>query len=189
MLKKGRFDKILQKLKKKYYPINQYIKAEKVRVIDEAGKQIGIFPLNQALLLAREKKLDLVEVAQNANPPVCKIIDFKKFKYLEAKKEQQEKRKVKKVETKEVRLTPFIAENDFRFRMKRAEEFLKEGNRVKLKIFFKGRTITKKDFGYNLLKKANEYLSSFSQSEDEPKFIGSILEMTFSPIKGSKNVT
>ena len=144
-------------------------------------------PLSQALQQAREKGLDLVEVAAKAKPPVCKIVDFKKFKYLEAKKEQAERKKIKKVGLKEIRLAPFIAENDFNFRIERAEKFLKTGDKVKVVVRFHGRQMTKKEFGYELLKKAVERLSPFSKVEMEPKFVGRRLEMVFSPIKGGKS--
>ncbi|HUV42323.1 MAG TPA: translation initiation factor IF-3, partial [Patescibacteria group bacterium] len=95
---------------KKFYRINHYIQSREVRVIDDEGKQIGVMLLEKALQQAQEKELDLIEVAPNAKPPVCKIVDFKKFKFLEAKKEQQEKKKAKKVNLKEVKLSPFIAD-------------------------------------------------------------------------------
>ncbi len=172
---------------RKYYRLNHYIQAEEVRVIDEKGKQISVMPLSQALQQAREKGLDLVEVAAKAKPPVCKIIDFKKFKFLEAKKEQAERKKTKKVGLKEIRLAPFIAENDFNFRLRRTEEFLKAGNKVKLVVRFRGREMTKKEFGYELLKKAVERLASFARVELEPRFTGRQLEMVFSPLKGGQN--
>lgn len=174
-----------RKTKRVFYRINHYIQADQVRVVDEKGKQVGVMPLNQALKEAQEKKLDLVEVAPRAKPPVCKIIDFKKFKFLEAKKQKAEKKKAKKVELKEFRLTPFIGESDFNFRLERAEEFLKEGDRVKISVFFRGRQMTKKDFGYKLLKKVGERLKSISRVEIEPKFVGRRLEMVFAPSKGS----
>lgn len=169
---------------KKFYRINQYIQAREVRTVDEKGKQIGVMPIQKALQQAREKGLDLVEVAPKARPPVCKIVDFKKFKFLESKKRQEERKKIKKVELKEVRLTPFIAENDFNFRLNRAEEFLKEGDKVKIVVRFRGREMTKKEFGYELLKRAVERLKSFSKIEIEPKFVGRQLQMVFVPLKG-----
>jgi len=175
--------KFKRKLAKKFYRINQYIQAREVRVVDEQGKQIGVIPLNQALEQARQKGLDLVEVAPQAQPPVCKIIDFKKFKFLQSKKKQEEKKKAKKVELKEIRLRPFIAENDFNFRMARAEEFLLDGNKVKVVVRFKGRQMTKKEFGYQLLKKVVERLNSLAKVEMEPKFLGRQLEIAFSPLK------
>lgn len=176
-----------KKLVKKFYRLNQYIQTLEVRLIDETGKQIGIFPIKEALEKAWTAKLDLVEVAPNAKPPVCKIIDFKKFKYLERKKQQEGKKKTKRVELKEVRLTPFIAENDFRFRIKRAQEFLKEGNKVKVSVRFHGRQMTKRDFGYSLIDKAKQALSAFSRVETESKFVGRQLEIILIPLKGGKN--
>jgi translation initiation factor IF-3 len=173
-------------LSKKYYPINQYIRAVQVRVIDEAGKQVGVMSLAEALKKAAEAKLDLVEVAINAKPPVCRIIDFRKFQYIEAKKAQKDKKAAKKVELKEIRLTPFMAENDFGFRLRRAEEFLKDGNKVRLTVRFQGRAITKKEFGYELIKKASERLMPWGKMEIEPKFIGRQLQSVFAPVKINK---
>ena len=170
----------------KFYRINQYIQAEKVRVIDEKGEQLGVMSLQKALKKAEELKLDLIEVAPKAVPPVCKIIDFKKFKYLEAKKEQQEKKKSKKTELKEIRLGLFMAENDFNFRLNHAEEFLKEGHKVKVSLKFKGRQATRKDLGLQLLQKALAKISSFAQVDTEPKIMGQTAEMVLSPLKTSK---
>ena len=166
-----------------FYLINHNIRAQEVRVVDEKGKQVGVMPLGKALSQAHKKGLDLVEVAPKAQPPVCKIINFKKFKFLEAKKRKAERKKTKKVEIKQIRFRPFIAENDFNFRLNKAEEFLKEGDKVKLVVHFRGREMTKKEFGYGLLKKATERLRPFSKVEIEPKFVGRRLEMAFAPIK------
>lgn len=173
--------------KRTFYRLNHYIQAQEVRVVDEKGKQIGVMPTNEALRQAQEKGLDLVEVASNAKPPVCKIIDFRKFRYLESKKSQEEKKRSKKVELKEIRLTPFMADGDFNFRIQRAEEFLKEGHRAKLVVKFKGRQIAKKEFGYKILKKGLERLNPYSVAEREPRFIGRRLELTLLPIKGDKS--
>jgi len=190
LIKKGKFDKLIKTLFKKprkFYRTNQYISAQKVRVIDAEGKQIGILNINQALTKAQEAKLDLVEVAARTNPPVCKIIDFKKFKYLEAKKQQEEKKKIKKSELKEIRLTLFIAENDLNFRAKKIEKFLKEGHKVKINLMLKGRQITKKDLAYTLFRKVIDKVRAFSKIETEPKIIGKKLEMTLAPEKNRKN--
>lgn len=173
-------------MSKKFYRINHYIQAQEVRVVDEKGKQVGVMALSQALKQAQKKGLDLVEVAPQAQPPVCKIIDFKKFKFLEAKKRKEERKKTKKVGLKEVRLTPFIAENDFNFRLERAKEFLKEGDRVKIVVRFKGRQMAKKDFGYRVLEKALERLKDIASVEFEPKFIGRRLEASLKPLKGGQ---
>jgi len=184
--KKDKFDKIQGKLKIKFYRINQRIQANKVRVVDDQGKQVGVITLSEALKLAQNKKLDLVEVAPSAKPPVCKIIDFKRFKFLEAKKIKDEKKKSKKSTIKEIRLTPFIAERDLSFRIKEAKQFLKLGNQVKLVVFFRGRQITKKDFGYNILKKALIQLGDKAEATNEPKWMGRKLEVSLKPIKIKK---
>jgi translation initiation factor IF-3 len=172
--------------KRKFYRINHYIKAQKVRVVDEVGKQVGVLLLGEALKKAGEAGLDLVEVAPNASPPVCKIIDFKKFKYLESKKQKEERKKAKKGEIKEIRFRPFIAKKDLEFRFGRAEKFLKEGHKLKVTVRFFGREITRKQFGYDLLKKFVDRLSYLSTIEQEPKFFGRQLTMTLSPVKGGK---
>ena len=173
-------------LLRKFYRINQYIQASELRVIDEAGKQIGVVPREKALEKAMSGGLDLVEVASEANPPVAKIIDFKKFLYLEAKKQKGEK-KAKGGELKEIRLTPFIGQADFNFRLKRAEEFIEEGNKVKITVFFKGRQITHQGFGRELLTKFCENLSSIAKPEHEPKLIGKILFVSLTPFKGGQD--
>ncbi|MGB9911078.1 MAG: translation initiation factor IF-3 [Microgenomates group bacterium] len=168
---------------RKFYRLNQYITAKEVRVVDEKGKQIGIFPIEEALNKARSLNLDLVEVAPQANPPVCKIIDFKKFKYLEKKKEKEEKKKNKKIEVKEIRLKPFIAENDLNFRIKKAEKFLKEGNKVKLVVTFYGRQLGKQNFGREIINKIIENLSFCSKPEGEMKILENRIEVILGPLK------
>lgn len=176
-----------KRLKRKFYRFNQYIQVREVRVVDKKGKQIGVLTINEALKQAQQKGLDLVEVAPKAQPPVCKIIDFKKFKYLESKKVQGERKKSKKVGTKEVRLTPFMAEGDFNYRTRRAEEFLKEGHKVKLTVKFKGRQLDKKEFGYKILGKAIEGLNRWAKTETGPKFIGRRIEVILAPVTGGKS--
>ena len=172
---------------KRFYRINQYIQVKEVRVVDETGKQLGVLPLQEALFISRQRELDLVEVAPDAKPPVCKIIDFKKFKYQESKKEQAGKKKTKKQDIKEIRFTPFIAENDFQIRVKRAKEFLQEGDKVKLTVKFVGRQITRRDFGTNVLNKAIAKLTEFAKLESEPKWQGKLLMTVLKPIKNVKN--
>lgn len=164
----------------KFYRINQYIQAKEVRVVDEKGIQLGVMPVFNAIQKAREEGKDLVEVAARANPPVAKIINFKKFRYLEAKKEKEEKKGQKGGETKEVLFTPFIAQNDINTRIKKIREFLKEGNKVKLRVLFKGRELTKKDFGYRLIDKVTSELGEEAKKEGEAKFMGRELFVTLS---------
>lgn len=154
-----------------------------MRVVDEKGGQLGVMSLGEALFRSRQKGLDLVEVAANATPPVCKIINFKKFLYQEEKKDKAGRKKAKKQETKEIRFTPFIAQNDFNIRINKAKDFLAEGNRVKLSVKFMGRQITRKEFGYELLNKASIALKDVGQVEDQPKWLGKILLLSLKPIK------
>ncbi len=169
----------------KFYRINQYILAKEVRVVDEAGKQIGVLPIFNAIQKAREAGVDLVEVAPNAKPPVAKIIDFKKFKYIEAKKEKEEKKGVKGGELKEVRFSPFIAENDLNTRVKRIREFLEENNKVRIVVRFSGRQITRKDFGYKVIDQILQSISEVADKDSEPKFQGRDLSLIVSPKKAS----
>ena len=143
---------------------------------------------DEALFKARQAGLDLVEVASNTNPPVCKIIDFKKFKYQEDKKQRAGKKKNKAGETKEIRFTPFIAKGDYDLRIRRAKGFLKEGEKVRLTIRFVGRQITRKQFGYDLLKKVNTTLGEISKVEVEPKWHGRMLSMVLKPSQKQPSV-
>ncbi|MBM3208897.1 translation initiation factor IF-3 [Candidatus Shapirobacteria bacterium] len=172
---------------KKFYCINQYIQAKELRVVDEKGKQVGILPLEKALEQAREQGVDLVEVAAAANPPVARLIDFKKFIYLEKKKAQGEKRGVKTSELKEIRLTPFIGKADLDFRVKKGEGYLKEGNRLKATVFFTGRQIAHKEFGVEVLKRYLEALAAWGKPEGEPKWLGKTFFTIIVPEKKDKN--
>lgn len=121
--------------------------------MDEEGKQIGVVSKIEALQKAKEFGLDVVEIASNAKPPVAKLIDFKKFKYQEAKKERESKKSQKNVGVKEIRLRPFIGQHDFDTRKARAQEFLEDGNQVKISVFFRGREITRKEFGFDVMRR------------------------------------
>lgn len=124
-----------------------------MRLLDETGKQIGVVTKLEALQKAKELEIDVVEIAPNAKPPVAKLIDFKKFKYQESKKERENRKSQKHVGVKEVRLRPFIGAHDFDTRLAQGKEFLKEGNQLKVSLFFRGREITKKEFGYDVMKR------------------------------------
>ena len=152
-------------------------------MISEKGEQIGVITLDEALFKARQQNLDLVEVAEKAKPPVCKIIDFKKFKYQESKKEQAGKRKNKQQDVKEFRFTPFIAQNDFEMRVKRAKKTLEGENKVKLTVKFVGRQMTRKEFGQNLLVKAIDQLKEISVVETAPKWQGRLLSTVLKPVQ------
>lgn len=170
----------------KYYRINYQINAPQLRLLDDTGKSLGLFDKNEALKLAQAQEKDLVEIAPNAKPPVVKLIDYKKFKYLEAKKERQSKKSVKNVGMKEVRLSPFIGEHDFETRLKQSEEFIKEGNQLKISVPFRGREITHKEFGFNTIKRASDRLSSVAKIIKPPYFEGRVLVAIYAPSKGQE---
>ena len=137
----------------RHYRINYQIASPQLRLLDEDGKQIGIVSKLEALQRAKELNIDVVEVSASAVPPVAKLIDFKKFKYQEAKKERESRKNQKNVGVKEIRLRPFIGQHDFDTRIAKAQEWLIDGNQVKIVVFFKGREITRKEFGFEVLKK------------------------------------
>lgn len=168
------------------YRINQRIFANQLRVLDAEGKQIGILSKDEALKLAQEQELDLVEFAPQAQPPVAKIIDFNKFLYQLEKKKQEEKKKAKVSETKEVRLGPFISDNDLQVMVRRGREFLEAGDKVRAVVKFRGRQITRSEFGREIVNKFIEALSDVSKIDREPHFEGKQMIAVLSPEKGKK---
>ena len=135
-------------------PINEQIRANKVQIIDNEGNKIGPISLNEALDMAYEKKLDLVLVAPNAEVPVCKLMNYGKYKFEQAKREKEAKKKQKTFELKEIRITPNIEEHDFGFKVKNARKFIEDGNKVKVTVRFRGREL-------NYLKLGEEELNHF----------------------------
>ncbi len=161
-------------IKSKYYRLNYQIASGQLRLLDEEGKQIGIVSKIEALQKAKELGIDVVEIAPNAKPPVAKLIDFKKFKYQEAKKERESRKNQKNVGVKEVRLRPFIGAHDFETRLAKAREFLNDGNQLKVNVLFRGREITKKEFGFALMKR---FIAGLEQVKvvREPHLEGKVL--------------
>lgn len=155
------------KPKQQQYRINERIPGQEFRLLDDTGKQIGIVTRTQAIEMAREQELDLVEIAPLAKPPVIKLIDYSKFLYQEKKKKQEQKRSAKTSETKQVQMGPFIDNHDLDVKLKHAREFLAEGNKVRIVIKFRGREITKKELGGEVLKRSIESLSDVSRVERE----------------------
>ena len=139
---------------KQELPINEQIRADKVQVIDENNQKLGILSLNEALDIAFEKKLDLVLVAPNNNPKVCKIMNYGKYKFEQSKKEKEARKKQKTFELKEIRITPNIDTHDFEFKAKNAQKFLEDGNKVKITVRFRGREM-------NYLKQGEAVLNNF----------------------------
>lgn len=168
------------------YRINFQIRSPEVRLVGSDGKQIGVVKLQKAFDTAREAGLDLVETAPNAKPPVVKIVNLGKFKYEEEKKLKKQKKGVKGGDVKEVRFSPFIADHDYQTRLQRIDEFLKEKNKVKLVVVFKGRQMGSKQFGYDVLAKVKSHFKDLISVDMEPKFLGRYLIMTISPLNTPK---
>jgi translation initiation factor IF-3 len=151
---------------------NNRINSPEVQVIASSGENLGIINTNKAILLAREEGLDLIEIAPNANPPVCKIIDMGKYKYDVQKKANKAKKKQKKVELKEIKLRPVTETHDYNFKLKNAQKFLSKGDKVKFTIRFKGRELQHSNLGYDLMNKIKEDIKLVGKVEMEPKFDG-----------------
>ncbi len=165
----------------KFYRTNERIFASELRVLDSEGKQIGVLKKFEALNIAREQGLDLVEVAPTAKPPVARIIDFKKFLYQEEKKRREEKKKAKNSETKEIRLGPFMDDHDLDTMVRRAREFLEGNDKVRLVVRFKGRQMGHPEFGHQVIRKAIDSLSDVSKVDKEAHFEGRQLITMLSP--------
>ena len=148
---------------KQELPINGQIRAKEVNLIGENGEKLGVVAFKEAIAMAEEKKLDLVLVAANSNPPVCKIMNYGKYKFEQAKREKEAKKKQKVIETKEIRITPNIEEHDFGFKAKNARKFLENGNKLKITVRFKGREINNSKAGEAVLNKFIENYLIFLQ--------------------------
>jgi translation initiation factor IF-3 len=168
------------------WKINQQIRADKVRVLDANKKLIGIMTLKEALEKCQELGLDLVEIAPKANPPVVRMIELGKFKYEQEKRLKKEKKGAKGGETKEIRFSPFIAEADFQNRLGRIREFLKDGNKVRIVVKFKGRQMGSKNFGYDIIKRVIAEVGMEINVDMEPKFLGRYLASVISPLNKVK---
>jgi translation initiation factor IF-3 len=164
--------------------INHFIRVPEVRLVGD-NVEVGIYPTQQALKMAQDMGLDLVEISPNAEPPVCKIIDYNKFLYDKKKKEKEMKAKSKASEVKEIRFTPNTDDHDFNFKARHAENFLKEGNKVKAYVQFKGRAIQFQERGELLLLKFAERLAEVGTLENLPKMEGRRMLAIFTP-KGKK---
>jgi len=157
-----------------------------LRVIDADGKQLGILPRAEALRLAEERSLDLVEVAPNAEPPVAKLMDFGKYQYERAKREREARKARKEVEVKEIRLRPKTGEHDLEFKIRQARAFLDEGAKVKVRIRFRGREITHPEVAIKQLDRIAEALQDASVVEQRPGFEGRTILMILAPQTGRK---
>jgi len=154
------------------YRINNQIQAKELRVLREDGTQLGVISKESALEEAKKLGVDLVEIAPQAVPPVAKLIEFSKFRYQLAKKERESKSSQKKIDLKEIRLTPFMAAGDFETKMAKARDYLKDGNKVRLVVKFVGRQLTHKEFGDQVWLRAVQALADVSKIDIEPKWLG-----------------
>jgi translation initiation factor IF-3 len=166
------------------FRVNERITAPKVRVVGENVK-VDVYPIQQAIKIAQDQGLDLVEISPNADPPVCKVVDYSKFKYEQKKKQKEIKANAQKTVVKEVRFGPNTEEHDFNFKVKHAINFLKEGSKVKAYVHFVGRAIVYKERGEILLLKFATALEDYGKVEDMPHLEGKRMFMMLTP-KGKK---
>ena len=166
---------------KNQYRINEQIRVREVRIVEEDGS--SVMPTKQALDMARQQGVDLVEISPNAQPPVCRIIDYSKFLYQQKKKAKEMKQNASKVVIKEIRFGPNTDEHDFQFKLKHAREFLGEGSKVKASIFFRGRSIMFADQGQKQLLRFAVELEDAGRAENMPVLEGKRMTMMIAPVK------
>lgn len=163
------------------HQINEEIRDKEVRLISAEGEQLGVLPLAAALNKAAEADLDLVKISPNATPPVCKLMDYGKYRFEQTKREKEAKKNQRVVEIKEVRMSPGIDVNDFNVKLRNAQRFLAEGNRVKVTVRFRGREMAHTDIGKRLLIQFAEDCSEIAAMDKEPKLEGRHMNMFLSP--------
>ena len=161
---------------------NNRISSPEVQVIASDGDNLGVLSTNEAISMAKNQGLDLIEIAPNANPPVCKIMDMGKFKYDAQKKANKAKKKQKKVELKEIKLRPVTEIHDYSFKIKNAQKFLSKGDKVKFTIKFKGRELQHSNLGHELMDKIKTDIEKLGKVELQPKFEGKQMIMVIQPI-------
>ncbi|HUV75281.1 MAG TPA: translation initiation factor IF-3 [Dehalococcoidales bacterium] len=167
--------------------VNERIRAQEVRLVGEKGEQLGVMPLSQAQETARKHNLDLVEVAPTAAPPVCRLLDYGKYKYEQAKKEQEARKSQKAPLLREVRLRPKIGNHDFEAKARVARKLLTDGAKVKTTILFRGREITHPELGWKLLQRMSETLKDVASLDRQPVMLGKQLNIILAPIATSKD--
>jgi translation initiation factor IF-3 len=159
-----------------------------VRLIDDEGQQIGIVPTREALMIAREKGLDLVEVGANSNPPVCRLMDYGKYRYEQSRKERETRKHQHVTRVKEVRVEPKIGEHDLETKGRQAERFLKAGDKVKLSVLFRGRSITHPELGRELLQRLAEQLNEVGVVEQGARMEGRNMTMYMAPTRSKSDI-
>ena len=166
--------------------INDQIRDKELRIISETGEQLGIMSAREAQILANGKNLDLVKISPNAKPPVCKIMDYGKYKYEQARKEKEAKKKQKTIAVKEIRLRPGIESNDWNTKANNAIKFLKKGDKVKVELRFRGRELGHKDIGKEVMLKFIEIVKEFGEPVKAPAFEGNNMVVIIDPKKTNK---
>ena len=168
-------------ISKSYIRINEGIRASQVRLIDQDGNQAGVVSISQALQMSKDAELDLVEVAAQASPPVCRIIDFSKFKYDQEKKEKEARKKQKVIHLKEIKFHPFIEDNDYKVKLHNLERFLKNGDKAKITMVFRGREMNYTDTGRKVLARLAQDISPIGEVEKAPYMEGKMITMIIMP--------
>jgi translation initiation factor IF-3 len=161
--------------------INGEINVLRVRLVDEKGSMVGVVGRNEALTMAAEAGLDLVEIAPNADPPVCKILDYGKYKYEEQKKKNEARKKQKVIEVKEIKLRPSIDDHDYEVKMRSMVKFIEEGDKVKVTMRFRGRELAHQELGMNVLVRVRDDLEEIAKVEQMPRMEGRQMTMVVSP--------
>jgi translation initiation factor IF-3 len=161
--------------------VNEQIDVQKIRLIAPDGDMLGIVPTREALSAARDAGLDLVEVSPNAEPPVCKILDYGKYKYQTQKKKNEARKKQRTIDVKEIKLRPNIDDADYEVKLRNARRFLDEGDKVKVTMRFRGRELAHQELGMNVLVKVRDELEELSKVEQMPKMEGRQMIMVLSP--------
>ena len=167
--------------KEESHRINNKIESREVRLIDAEGNNVGVVPTRQAIIMAEEAELDLVEISPDAKPPVAKILDFGKFKFQEQKKANEARKKQRVIEIKELKLRPMIDDHDYETKMKAAKRFFDEGDKVKVTLRFKGREMDHQELGHKLLARVKVDTAEIAKVEMEPRFEGRQIIMILAP--------
>ncbi|MBC7107156.1 MAG: translation initiation factor IF-3 [Firmicutes bacterium] len=171
----------------KEFRVNEEIRAREIRVVDPEGKQLGIMSAREALRLAEELQLDLVEVAPQARPPVCRLMDFGRYKYEQSKREREARKRQRSVELKEIKFRPRIEEHDFRVKLRNATRFLNDGDKVKVTIIFRGREIVHTQLGEQLMNRLASELAELATVERAPRLEGRQMVMILAPRKSERS--
>lgn len=163
--------------------VNEAIKADKIRLVDQDGEMVGVVSVAEGIERAKDVGLDLIEVSPNASPPVCKILDYGKYKYELQKKKNEAKKKQKVIEIKEIKMRPVIGEHDYQIKLKRTRKFLEAENKVKVTMRFRGREMAHKEVGVKLLERMQKDVEDVGVVESHPKQERNLMVMMLGPIK------